>query len=113
MKPARGFAILAVMVVIACLGISGAIAWNHLASRRTAARAELRRTQALWLARSAAAARRPLQARLSIDGEEAKLSAAGAGSRFSAQASFARWGTAKVESDGKNWDERWEARPNP
>ena len=105
----RGFAMMLVISVITCLGIAGSIALAHLSSRRQAARGELRRTQALWLARSGAGVGRALQRQVALDGETATLTVRAAGKRVSAQVILPRWGTARVESEaGKTWEERWE-----
>jgi hypothetical protein len=106
----RGFAILLVMAALIALGVLGSVVLGALGARQRAATGELRRTQALWLARSAASTGRPLQSQIALEGETASVVARVAGGRVTAQATFSRWGTARVEAErGKSWQERWEA----
>jgi type II secretory pathway pseudopilin PulG len=109
MRP-RGFTVGLVMAVIAIIAALSGVVMVRLGERRGSMRAELRRTQALWLARSAAEQKRALSRQVAVDGETAVVSARVAGGRVSAQASFSRWGTARVEAEGgKSWQERWDS----
>jgi len=108
-RAARGFALALVLAVFALLGVVGTIVYAQLSARQQVQRGGERRAQALWLARSAAAAGKPLQREVEVAGERAALVVRAPAGKIEAEVRLRRWGTARVTAAGSlGWEERWE-----
>jgi hypothetical protein len=108
-RRSAGLALALTLAVLALVSLVGLIVWARLHEERLARPAEEHRTQALWLARSAAAAGRPLQREVPLGGGAATLVVRGAAGKTVAEVRMPRWGTARVTvAPGQPWEERWE-----
>ncbi len=113
MTPSRrrhsGFALALTLCLFALISCVSLIAWARLHEQRIARPLSEHRTQALWLARSAAAAGRPLQREVRVGGETATVAVRIANGRIIANAQLARGGIAEVTvTPGQPWQERWD-----
>lgn len=118
---ARGYALGLVLGALAALAAVSAVVWLRLDTDQLASRADERRTQLLWLARSAATHGQSALREVDLAGEraqvKAKIARSKTATRVEAEASLPRWGTARVTAqtlrDGKTvlWEERYERAP--
>ena len=108
-RRSAGMALALTLAVLALVSLVGAIVWARLHEARLHGPAEEHRTQALWLARSAAAAGKPLQREVPIGGGVATLVVRSAAGKTVAEVRMPRWGTAQVTvAAGQPWEERWD-----
>ena len=114
----RGYVLMVVLGALAALSVLGGVVWVRLSQEREGRRAEAWRTQALWLARSAAEDGRPGAWMVKVGREAVRVSTrverAGAGTRVVAEATLAARGSARVavvrDGAGKkvDWQESYE-----
>jgi hypothetical protein len=107
-----GFALALILAVLGILSCVSLIAWARLHEQRIARPLAEHRTQALWLARSAATTGRPLRREVPLGNVTATLVVRLADGKTTAEVRVARWGTAQVTvAPGQPWEERWTTGP--
>jgi Tfp pilus assembly protein PilX len=101
-KRPRGHALLLLLAVMATLTALAAVVWMRLDVETRARSGDERRTQALWLARSAAEAGRPGKREVPLSNGTARVTTrmerSGAAQVVIAEAELPGWGTARVEA---------------
>ena len=88
----RGYTLAIVLASLALVGTAAEVARGQVLAHRLSSRAEERRMQALWLARSAAQSPKPVRAEVTVGGEVAHVESG----HQRARASFASHGAATV-----------------
>jgi hypothetical protein len=110
----RGHSLLLLMVVMAALLGLGAVVSQRLDGELAGRKDEDRRTQAIWLARSAASTAQPGERKVTVAGAVASVRVRSGAGKVEAEAALAGFGTARVEAvlgaDGKpvEWREQYE-----
>ncbi len=111
MRTSRGGVLMIVLVTLTLLTLFGGFVHTLLTQKRLTLRAEERRMQALWLARSAAQAQKEFQQDLTLEGDFVHVAAHREGTRWIGEAQFPIYGHAFVATDGNGSVERYARVP--
>ena len=110
-KPTHGHALALVLVALAAIAGLGALVSNRLDSRISRAREDELRTQAIWLARSAAARGQAADRQVALHGASAHVRVTLSAGQVVAEAKIPGHGPARATATTSDWHESFDAVP--